>query len=61
MYDRQGKKEDALKVFQKVASLNPDVKELDIIIGNLTQGEPALEGIVPPPEKRSEVPVKEGD
>ncbi|HEY4477589.1 MAG TPA: tetratricopeptide repeat protein [Candidatus Paceibacterota bacterium] len=61
VYDRQGKKEDALKVFQKVASLNPDVKELDIIIGNLTQGEPALEGIVPPPEKRSEVPVKEGD
>ena len=59
VYDRQRKKEDALKIFQKVASLNPDVKELDIIIGNLTQGKPALEGIVPPPEKRSEVPVKE--
>lgn len=62
IYDRKGDKERAIGQFDQIRALNPDNQEVKGILLNLRAGKSALEGIVPPappPEKRTETPVKE--
>lgn len=62
IYDRKGDKERAIGQFDQIQALNPDNQEVEGILTNLRAGKSALEGIVPPappPEKRTETPVKE--
>ena len=61
IYDRKGDGARAIAEFTKIAGLNPDNQEVKRIVDNLTQGKPALDGVVPPaspPEKRKDAPVK---
>ncbi len=60
IYDKQGRKNDAIAQFDKIKSLNPGNQEVEKILENLRVGKAALNGIVPPnvaPEKRKETPV----
>lgn len=62
IYDKKGDHNKAMAEFAKIAALNPDNQEVKRMVDNLTQGKPALDGIVPPlppPEKRKDAPVKE--
>ena len=60
IYDRTGRKGEALKQFIKIQELNPDNEEIKRIIENLEAGRAALTTIPPPPpEKRREPPVRE--
>lgn len=60
VYDKKGEKEKAIDQFDKVAQLNPENREVMKILENLSEGLPALEGIVvssePPIE---EIPLEE--
>lgn len=57
IYDRQGDRGKAQEEFEKVESFNPDNSEIKRILSNLRNGKDALDGVTPPPEERSEVPV----
>lgn len=60
IYDRNGRKADAIVQFEKIEALNPDNEEVKNILQNLRAGRGALDQIVPPatpPEKRKEPPV----
>lgn len=59
VYDRLGDKNSAIDQFERVSALNPQNQEVGRILGNLRSGKRALTGITPPPEERSEPPVKE--
>jgi len=64
IFDRTGRKSDALNEFEKIEALNPGNDEIKKILANLRAGESALASISPPgtaPEKRTEPPVKESD
>ena len=67
VYDRQGKRTEAIGEFRAVAKLNPRNEEVKKILHNLSEGLPALEGIVPsqpplqetPPEISKEQSIEE--
>lgn len=62
IYDREGKKEEAIAQFKKIAELNPDNQEVKRIIENLQIGKSALFGISPPepePQSRKNLPIEE--
>lgn len=62
IYDKKGDKGKALEQFTKIMALNPDNQEVKRITDNLVAGKPALDGVAPPeppPEKRSDAPIKE--
>lgn len=66
IYDRKGRKEDAIAQFVKIEALNSDNQEVKSILTNLRADPPraALENIVPPgtpPEDRKEPPVEGGE
>ena len=54
IYDRQGTKDRAIEQFEKIEELNPGNQEVEMILDNLREGLPALEGIQP-----SQPPVEE--
>jgi len=47
IYDKEGKKREAIFQFEKIEKLNPDNEEIKKILFNLRTGKPALEGISP--------------
>ena len=58
IYDRKGDTPRALGEFEKISELNPNNNEVKIIIANLKDNRPALQGIAPPPpEERKTPPV----
>lgn len=62
IYDLQGLKDAAQDQFQRILALNPGNREVQLILANLSEGKPALAGIVPPappPQDRADVPVPE--
>jgi len=62
IYDKQGKRADAIAEFANIERLNPDNGEVKRILENLKAGRGALETVSPPaqaPERRKEPPVKE--
>jgi len=54
IYDTEGKKEEAIEQFEKIAELNPDNSLVKKILENLKNNKPALEGITP-----SQPPIEE--
>lgn len=52
--DKQGNREQALSHFEKIQGLNPDNQEIKLILENLQEGKPALEGVAP-----SQPPIEE--
>lgn len=59
IYDRRGDRSAALAEFKKIAALNPDNGEVKKIVLNLSSNRRALDGILPPPEARRDVPIRE--
>jgi len=59
VYDREGKKSEAISQFEKVANLNPDNEEVKKILDNLKAGKPALEGITPAQPPIEEKPTEQ--
>ena len=62
IYDREGKKDEAISQFEKIAELNPGNQEVERIIENLQVGKSALFGISPPepePQSRKNLPIEE--
>lgn len=57
--DQKGQHDEAVRNFEKIQALNPDNQEVKHILQNLRAGKPALTDITPPPEKRSDTPVKD--
>ena len=60
IYDRQGDRDSAIIQFVQIENLNPDNAEVKQILANLRAKKEALFGIVPPPQQRTEAPVREG-
>ncbi len=61
VYDQQGKKDEAVEQFEKLAQLNPENEFISNILLNLKQGKPALtEQEVPDQLPIQEEPVQEG-
>ena len=64
-YYNLGRKDDAIKQFELVQSLNPDNKEVELILKNLREGRAPFTNAAPPiddkPEKRKSLPVKEDE
>ncbi len=62
-YQKLGRVNDALAQFQDLKTTNPDNKEIDLIISNLTAGRDPFANATPPitntPEKRKSPPVPE--
>ncbi len=62
-YEKLGRDEDAIKQFQDLKETNPDNKEIELSLKNLTTGRQPFSGATPPiddtPEKRKEPPVVE--
>jgi len=64
VYDQLGETEKAREEFTQVAAINPDNEEVQQILRNLREGQPALAGIIPseppieetPPEIPGEIP-----
>lgn len=54
IYDQQGVKDKAIEQFERIEELNPENREVKMILDNLRKGLPALEGIQP-----SQPPVEE--
>jgi tetratricopeptide (TPR) repeat protein len=54
IYDREGKKDLAIKQFEEIEKFNPENQEIKKILENLRQGKSALEGILP-----SQPPIEE--
>ena len=59
IYDRTGRRTEAIGEFEKIAALNPGNGEVQTILANLRAGRPALASIAPPPETRASPPVDE--
>lgn len=62
IYDREGKKDEAIFQFEKISELNPDNQEVKQILANLRVGKSALFGISPPepePQSRKNLPIEE--
>ncbi|MDE1988473.1 MAG: tetratricopeptide repeat protein [Patescibacteria group bacterium] len=63
-YYNLGRTNDAIKQFESVQSLNPDNKEVELILNNLRGGKAPFANVKPPidnnPEKRKTLPIKEG-
>lgn len=59
-YDRQGKQDQAVSTFKKLAASNPDNSTVQKILANLNAGKAALDGLVqnppPAPSSSSSVP-----
>lgn len=64
-YYNLGKSADAIKQFEMVQTLNPDNKEVELILKNLRDGRAPFTNAAPPiddkPEKRKTLPVKEDE
>ncbi|MBM2818037.1 MAG: General transcriptional co-repressor, acts together with Tup1p, glucose repression mediator protein [Parcubacteria group bacterium] len=64
-YYNLGRQNDAIKQFEMVQSLNPDNKEVELILKNLKEGRAPFMNAEPPiddkPEKRKTLPVKENE
>lgn len=64
-YYNLGKKSESIKQFELVQELNPDNKEVELILKNLKDGKAPFANALPPvddkPEKRKELPVKEDE
>lgn len=64
-YYNLGKTGDAIKQFEMVQTLNPDNKEVELILKNLKAGKAPFTNALPPiddkPEKRKELPVNEDE
>lgn len=64
-YYNLGRTADAIKQFELVQSLNPDNKEVELILKNLREGRAPFINATPPiddkPEKRKTLPVKEDE
>lgn len=64
-YYNLGKTDEAIKQFEAVQSLNPDNKEVELILKNLREGRAPFTNAAPPvddkPEKRKNLPVKEDE
>jgi tetratricopeptide (TPR) repeat protein len=58
IYDKEGRKEDAIRQFELIEALNPDNQEVKKILANLRGNQPALAGIVQ--EQPPKTPVEEG-
>jgi tetratricopeptide (TPR) repeat protein len=62
-YNRLGRNKEAIAQFQDLKTTNPDNKEVDLILQNLTAGKSPFTNATPPidnkPEKRSTPPVQE--
>ena len=62
IYYMQGNPDASREQFKKIAELNPNNGEVRLILANLSQGKPPLDGISPPgpqPEKRKNLPIEE--
>ncbi|MDP2947277.1 MAG: tetratricopeptide repeat protein, partial [Nanoarchaeota archaeon] len=60
LYDREGKKDDAIDQFDRIAKLNPDNEEIKQILENLKTGKPALgSSKLGPPQQPSQIPIEE--
>lgn len=64
-YYNLGKTAEAIKQFEMVQTLNPDNKEVELILKNLREGRAPFANAAPPiddkPEKRKALPVKEDE
>ena len=64
-YYNLGKSGDAIKQFEMVQTLNPDNKEVELILRNLKEGRAPFVNAEPPiddkPEKRKTLPVKDDE
>ncbi|MES2437209.1 MAG: tetratricopeptide repeat protein [Patescibacteria group bacterium] len=62
-YSKLGKNPEAIKQFQELKQSNPDNKEIDLILTNLTAAKDPFAGVQPPldnaPEDRSRPPLKD--
>lgn len=54
IYDKEGKKQEAISQFEIIEKFNPENQEVKKILSNLREGKPALEGIIP-----SQPPIQE--
>src|SRR3989339_679023 len=62
IYYMQGNPDASREQFKKIAELNPNNGEVRLILANLSQGKPPLDGISPPgpqPVKRKNFPIEE--
>lgn len=59
IYDREGKKKEAILQFEKIEELNPDNEEVKKILANLRAGKSALEGVVPGQPPIEEKPAEQ--
>ena len=50
IYDRKGRRQDAIGQFERIAALNPNNQEVVIILANLRSGRPAFGDETPPVE-----------
>ncbi|MEK7634830.1 MAG: tetratricopeptide repeat protein [Patescibacteria group bacterium] len=64
-YYKIGRKDDSLKQFEEIKATNPDNTEVALIVENMKAGKELFADAKPPvdktPEKRSELPIKEGN
>ncbi len=61
-YDKIGRSDDAIKLFEILQKNNPDNKDITTILDNLQAGKSAIPVATPPaatPEKKKTLPVKD--
>ena len=60
LYDKEGKRADAIDQFDRIAKLNPDNEQIKQILANLNEGKPALGSTkLGPPTQPENVPIEE--